>query len=106
MAVTREDVEHIANLARLALDERRVPELVAQLNAILEHMDVLQQVDTRKVIPVTGVGDQSLPLREDKGPSIPLLRAREMFAPETRDGFFLVPRLATHEALGEDGEDE
>ena len=103
MAVTREDVEHIANLARLALDERRVPELVQQLNAILEHMDVLQQVDTSKVLAAAGVGDQSLPLREDKGVPIPLHRARELFAPEMRDGFLLVPRLATHEALGEEG---
>lgn len=103
MAVTREDVEHIANLARLALDEGRLPELVRQLNAILEHMDVLQQVDIGKAVPVAGVGDQSLPLREDRSAPIPLLRARELFAPEMRDGFFLVPRLATHEAVSEEG---
>ncbi|HJU88436.1 MAG TPA: Asp-tRNA(Asn)/Glu-tRNA(Gln) amidotransferase subunit GatC [Gemmatimonadaceae bacterium] len=103
MAVTQEDVEHIANLARLALDERRIPELVQQLNAILEHMDVLQQVDTRKVIGASGVGDQALPLREDKGVPLPLHRARELFAPEVRDGFFLVPRLATHETVAEEG---
>ncbi len=103
MAVTREDVEHVAGLARLALDETRVPALVEQLNAILGHMDVLQQVDTRKVIAASGVGDQGMPLREDGGPPIPLHRAREMFAPEMRDGFFIVPRLATHEDASEEG---
>ncbi len=104
MAVTREDVEHVAHLARLALDEERIPSLVEQLNGILGHMDVLQQVDTTKVIAAAGVGDQGMPLRADEGPPVPLHRAREMFAPEMRDGLFIVPRLATHESLDEDAE--
>ena len=41
MAVAREDVEHVAHLARMALDEERVPELVDQLNGILVNMEVL-----------------------------------------------------------------
>ncbi len=101
MPVTREDVLHVAALARLAIDEARIPELVAQLNGILGHMDVLREVDTTDVAPTAGVGDQGLPLRLDRGPPIPLAGAREDFAPEMRDGFFLVPRLATHEDLGE-----
>lgn len=104
MAVTRRDVEHIAHLARLALDESRVPSLVEQLNGILAHMEVLQDVDVKKVIPAVGVGDQGTPLRTDEGPPVPLERARELFAPEMRDGFFIVPRLATHETLDEEGE--
>jgi hypothetical protein len=46
---------------------------------------------------VVGVGAGGTPLREDAGPPLPLARAREDFAPATRDGFLLVPRLATHE---------
>jgi aspartyl-tRNA(Asn)/glutamyl-tRNA(Gln) amidotransferase subunit C len=38
-----------------------------------------------------------LPLRPDVGPPIPLARERDAFAPSMRDGFFLVPRLSTHE---------
>jgi aspartyl-tRNA(Asn)/glutamyl-tRNA(Gln) amidotransferase subunit C len=38
-------------------------------------------------------------LRPDAGPPIPLLRAPAFFAPAMRDGFFLVPRLATHEDM-------
>src|SRR5918912_916426 len=97
MAVNRDDVMHIAALARLAIDEKRVPELVAQLNTILEHMGVLGQVNTEGVMATAGVGDAGLPLRPDRGPQLPLANAREAFAPEMRDGFFLVPRLATHE---------
>lgn len=97
MAVTRDDVLHIAELARLAVDETKVAELVAQLNGILAHMEVLQSLDTKGVSATVGVVDAGAHLREDRGPPIPLLRAREQFAPEMRDGFFIVPRLATHD---------
>ena len=101
MGVTRQDVLHVAALARLALDERAVDRLVTELNGILEHMDVLQKVDTSGVTAVEGVGDAGMPLRADGGPPYALARAREEFAPQMRDGFLLVPRLATHEDPGE-----
>ena len=39
-------------------------------------------------------------VRGDDGPQLPLARSRDAFAPAIRDGFFVVPRLATHAALG------
>jgi aspartyl-tRNA(Asn)/glutamyl-tRNA(Gln) amidotransferase subunit C len=96
MAVTPDDVRHVAHLARVAVDPDRVPDLVRELNGILEHMDALRKVDTAGVQPTTGVGDAGLALREDTGPPIPLARPLEGFAPAMRDGFFVVPRLATH----------
>jgi aspartyl-tRNA(Asn)/glutamyl-tRNA(Gln) amidotransferase subunit C len=97
VAVTLDDVRHIAALARLGLTDECAQSLVAELNTILEHMDVLSKVDTKGVEPVAGIGAAGLPLRPDVGPPIPLSREREMFAPSMRDGFFLVPRLSTHE---------
>ena len=49
MAVTREDVLHIADLARLGVDETRAEELTKELTSILGHMEVLSQVDTAHV---------------------------------------------------------
>lgn len=98
MSVSPDDVRHVARLARLGLDEERIPSLVQELNGILAHMEVLQQVD------ITGVPlsppEAAAPLRDDALPPDALRRNREAFAPASRDGFFLVPRLATHEALG------
>lgn len=102
MAVTRDDVAHVAELARLALDDARVNELVRELNGILAHMDELRKVDTEGVEATAGVGDAGAPLRPDVGPPIPLEREREDFAPAMRDGFFIVPRLSTHEDAVED----
>ena len=97
MAVTEDDVRHVAALARVGLQAARVPELVAELNRILDHMDVLSQVDTGAVQPVAGVAAGGAPLRVDGGPQLALARSRDAFVPQTRDGFILVPRLATHE---------
>lgn len=100
MAVTIDDVRHIASLARLSVDEPRARALVGELNAILGHMEVLQQVDVSGVAADVAEGVAAMPLRADAGPQLPLAHPREAFAPEMRDGFFLVPRLATHEDLG------
>ena len=101
MAVTVEHLRHIAALARLGLDEARVPTLLAELNTILAHMEVLARADTAKVQAVGGVGAEGQPLRKDAGPQYPLARSRDLFAPAMRDDFFLVPRLATHEDAGD-----
>jgi aspartyl-tRNA(Asn)/glutamyl-tRNA(Gln) amidotransferase subunit C len=42
-----------------------------------------------------------MPLGADERTSVPLVRARDEFAPLMRDGFFLVPRLATHDDAGD-----
>jgi aspartyl-tRNA(Asn)/glutamyl-tRNA(Gln) amidotransferase subunit C len=99
VAIDEREVRHVAGLARLGVDDARIPELAAQLRGILGHMDVLQRVD------VSAAGDAQapagMPLRDDVGPGQALARPREAFAPRTYDGFLLVPRLATHETADE-----
>ena len=103
MAVTRGDVLHIAQLARLGVDAARADELTRELSAILDHMEVLSQVDTSSVPAAAGVGAGGTPLRPDTGVTPALAKSIETFAPLMRDGFFIVPRLATHEDSGESG---
>lgn len=102
MAVDESDVRHIAALARLGVEPARIPALVGELNTILSHMDVLAKVKTRGAQEAAGVGDGGMPLRADAGPPIPLARDLSSFAPAVRDGFLVVPRLATHESTGSD----
>jgi len=106
MAIGPDDVRHVAALARLSVPESQLPELVAQLNGILVHMDALALVSTKEVPATQGVGDAAMPLRMDIGPPIPMDAALDAFAPRVRDGFLLVPRLATHEGAGDDESDE
>lgn len=100
MAVTSDDVRHVALLARLGLTPEALPAYVAELNTILEHMDVLSRVDTDGIEPVAGVGAAGTPLRPDDAKPIELTRPISSFAPSTKDGFFLVPRLSSHEEPG------
>jgi aspartyl-tRNA(Asn)/glutamyl-tRNA(Gln) amidotransferase subunit C len=96
VAVSLEDVRHIAALARLGLSDERARELTGELNTILGHMDVLSRVDTSGM-PAGEDAAHGMPLRADAPPADALARRPEAFAPSVRDGFFLVPRLATHE---------
>jgi aspartyl-tRNA(Asn)/glutamyl-tRNA(Gln) amidotransferase subunit C len=73
------------------------------LNTILGHMDALSKVDTSGVDATIGVGATGTPLRPDVGSPPRLARTPDAFAPAMRDGFFVVPRLSTHEAAGADG---
>ena len=100
MSVSEQDLRHVADLARLGLPTARIPQLVAELNGILAHMDVLDGVDTEGVACATGVSSGGMPLRADGGVQYPMAGALETFAPATRDGFLLVPRLDTHAAAG------
>ena len=97
MSVTIDDVKHVARLARLGVTESRAAELVGELNRILDHMSVLEKVDTEGVAEASGVGASGMPLRVDSGPPIPLARPLADLAPSFRDGLILVPRLASHE---------
>lgn len=96
-SVTVDDVRHVAMLARLGISEARAVELTRELNTILEHMGVLSRVKTDGVAEASGVGVPTMYLRPDEGPAISLAERPEAFAPEMRGGFFIVPRLATHE---------
>ncbi len=101
MAISNDDVRHIATLARLGITDEEAATLTGELSAVLAHMDVLSGVDTDGVQEAIGVGARGLPTRGDHGPPIPLERSIDAFAPALRDGFLLVPRLASHETSTE-----
>ena len=96
MSISLDEVRHIAALARLGISDERAQRAAHELSSILAHMQVLARVDEERAGSATDT-DAGMTLRPDAGPPIPLLRAPAFFAPEMRDGFFLVPRLATHE---------
>jgi aspartyl-tRNA(Asn)/glutamyl-tRNA(Gln) amidotransferase subunit C len=97
MSVTIQDVRHVAALARLGLTDETAAALTNDLNTILEHMDVLAKVKTDGVSDDPGVGSAAMRLRSDAVDPHPLSAKPDAFAPEMREGFFIVPRLATHE---------
>ncbi len=103
MSVTPDDVRHVATLARLSIPEGELAPYVEQLNAILGHMEALQQVPSSGAAAAAAADAvrPGMALRADVAGAVPLTRPPAEFAPEMREGFFLVPRLATHEDAGE-----
>jgi aspartyl-tRNA(Asn)/glutamyl-tRNA(Gln) amidotransferase subunit C len=97
VSVTREDLLRVAELARLGVGDARADELTKELSSILSHMEVLSKVDTSTVPGTAGVGAGGTPLRADVGVPCAIIGEVAAIAPAMRDGFFIVPRLATHE---------
>jgi aspartyl-tRNA(Asn)/glutamyl-tRNA(Gln) amidotransferase subunit C len=95
--VTVEDVERVAELARLELTPEETIGMQRDLNAILDYMAELNELDTRGVAPLAEVSEVSdagtSALRADRlEPSLP--RAAVMAeAPETDQVFFKVPKV-------------
>ena len=91
--LTRADVEHVARLARLALDDDEIEQFTRELGVILEHADQVAALDTHDVPPTA----HPLPLTNVLRPDAPrpsLDRDEVMAAaPEAEDGQFRVPRI-------------
>ncbi|MGB9753862.1 MAG: Asp-tRNA(Asn)/Glu-tRNA(Gln) amidotransferase GatCAB subunit C [Roseiflexus castenholzii] len=90
MLLTLEDVEHVAHLARLRLSPDELEHMRDQLSKILDHFQMLQQIDVSAVPPTAQVTDLINVMREDEvRPSLPREQALAN-APEQQDGMFRV----------------
>ena len=93
MEISKEQVEHVARLARLEVSEDENAMFARQLSAILTYMDQLKEVDTEGVEPTATVLPTENVFREDAvKPSLTQERALAN-APDQADGFFRVPKI-------------
>jgi aspartyl-tRNA(Asn)/glutamyl-tRNA(Gln) amidotransferase subunit C len=93
MAISREQVVHVARLARLALTEEELERLGGQLDAILEAVGKVSELDLGGVEPTSHPLDLVNVWDEDEPrPSLPP-EAALANAPDPEDGFFRVPAL-------------
>jgi aspartyl-tRNA(Asn)/glutamyl-tRNA(Gln) amidotransferase subunit C len=93
--VTKEEVKHIAGLARLEFDEKELDGFTGDLNNILGYIDQLKEVDVAGVAPLESINEdvESNVFRKDEvGPSLSREEALKN-APKAADGYFLVPKV-------------
>ena len=93
MKISKDEVEKIAHLARLDIDDPLKERLSGQLSHILDYIDKLKDVDLEGVIPSSGTAFLNNVLREDvcvesPGPEVTLANA-----PERDEDFYTVPRV-------------
>jgi aspartyl-tRNA(Asn)/glutamyl-tRNA(Gln) amidotransferase subunit C len=93
MSVTVNDVEHVANLARLELSAQEKEQLTEQLNAILKYAEKLNELDTEQVEPTTHVLPISNVMREDQIRKSVTPDTALKNAPDEEDGQFKVPAV-------------
>jgi len=93
MALTREEVLHVADLARLSLEPDEVELFTRQLNDILAYVEKLQELDTSGVTPMAHAVPVFNAFREDEvKPGLPREEALDN-APAREEGSFVVPRV-------------
>ena len=93
MKITKNDVEHIAQLARLEVDDSLVEKFAGQISRTLQYIDKLKEADVSSASLASDAVFQTNVFREDKleespGPDITLANA-----PERDDDFYTVPRI-------------
>ena len=97
MTLTRDDVRHVAMLARLGLEPGEEDFYAEQLGAILGHIDRLGEVDTDAIPPTAQVVPLANRMRDDAVRPC-LTRERALAnAPEARDGMFVVRAIQESE---------
>lgn len=93
MKISRDQVEHIAELARLQLTDAEIEMYAGQLSAILEYVEQLKEIDTSDISPTASVLPLKNVLRVDEAqPSLPTDTALAN-APDSADGQFRVPAV-------------
>ncbi|MGB9780383.1 Asp-tRNA(Asn)/Glu-tRNA(Gln) amidotransferase subunit GatC [Caldanaerobacter sp.] len=93
MAISREEVEHIAKLARLKFNEEEIEVMAEELGKILDYVNKLKELYTENVEPTAHVVPIHNVFREDEvKPSMPREKVL-MNAPFTEQGCFKVPKI-------------
>ena len=95
MSLTRQEVEKIAHLARLALTEEQITEYQEQLSAVLDYAEMLNELDLSDVAPTAHAVTRQNVTREDKvAPSLSLEEVLANAQQHSQDQFLIQSVLA------------
>ncbi len=93
MKITKEEVLHVADLARLDLDAASIEKFAGQIGDILEYVAKLNEIDTEGIQPTSHAISLTNAFREDEpGQSLEPEQALAN-APEREEGNFVVPKV-------------
>ena len=93
-----DEVRHIAHLSHLALSEDEINNSKIEMEAIFEHIDKLQKIETENVIPLDHPTELANHVRSDSpSTALPLKKVLQN-APKTEDTYFSVPKVLGEES--------
>jgi aspartyl-tRNA(Asn)/glutamyl-tRNA(Gln) amidotransferase subunit C len=93
VSLSKEQVQHIALLARLSLDEKDIDEVVDKLSSIVDFVDQLQAAPTDDVVPMAHPMDMTQRLRADAVTEANERDKIQENAPSVENGLYLVPKV-------------
>ena len=93
MSINKDTVKHIAKLARISLDEKKINSLSKDLSSIMEFIGKLNELNTEKTIPLTSIINASLRTREDEVKDGKIRDQILKNSPEKNEEFFVVPKV-------------
>ena len=93
MSLTKEQVQHVALLARLQLEESELDDVVEKLSRIVDFVDQLQAAPTDDVVPMAHPLNMSQRLRADDVTEADQRDFVQENAPSTEGGYYLVPKV-------------
>ncbi len=93
MKITREEVRHVAGLARLELSREEEERIAGELESILGYVAKLDELDVADVAPTVHVFDVGAAFREDEVLNEPAVEELLHNAPDRWQDFFRVPKI-------------
>ena len=93
MSIDNKTVKKVSKLAKIRINEREESKLIEELNTILGWVDELKKVDTEKIEPMLSVFNESMVMRKDEVFSETSDELVLKNAPESKSGFFVVPKV-------------
>lgn len=93
MTISTQDMQNIATLARLRIDDADIADVTSRIAGVLDLVGQMAAVDTTGVVPMANPMDAAQRLRDDVVTETDNRSAFQAIAPDTEDGLYLVPRV-------------
>ena len=93
MSIDNQTVRKVSKLAKIKINEKEETKFIEELNNILGWVDELKKVDTKQIEPMLSVFNESMVMRKDEVSSEISDELVLKNAPESKSGFFVVPKV-------------
>ena len=93
MTINLKTIKHISKLSRISLSEKKANKLKEDLDSILKFIETLNELDTKKTLPMTSVSESKLQLRNDEIKSKNIREKILKNSPEDNKDYFVVPKV-------------
>ena len=93
MSIDNQTVRKVSKLAKIKINEKEETKFIEELNNILGWVDELKKVDTDQIEPMLSVFNESMVMRKDEVSSEISDELVLKNAPESKSGFFVVPKV-------------